>query len=123
MTGIRLAPRLSGHHVNTSARSALCGTSGHWPNARATVFNGTRKKNAPVAIIVLVGSQQEMEAGKGRVGLTAGQAAVRLNIGERTFRQLIEDGEISPYEEQLGPMKFFEEPDVEELRKKRLRRY
>jgi len=76
-----------------------------------------------VPIVVLVGTEEELKNGKGRVGLSAEAAASRLNIGGRGFRKLVANGEISPYEERLGPLTFYEEPDVEKLRQTRLRRY
>ena len=76
-----------------------------------------------MAIVVFVGTEEELKANRGRVALTFSQTAARLHLGERQLQRLVSTGEISPYEEQLGPIRFFEEPDVERLRVSRLKRY
>lgn len=76
-----------------------------------------------MAIIVIVGTEDELKHNKGRVGLTTSQASARLGISDRAFYKLVDKGEIAPYDERLGPLTFYEEPDIERLRQDRLRRY
>jgi hypothetical protein len=76
-----------------------------------------------VAIAILVGTEEEISSGKGRLAYTTVQASARLGVHERTFRALVEAGEISPYEERFGPFQLWEEGDVEQLRSKRLKRF
>jgi len=55
--------------------------------------------------------------------LTRTQAAARLGVAERRISDLVEEGEITPFEERLFHIPLFVADEVEELRKKRLKRY
>jgi hypothetical protein len=75
----------------------------------------------PIAIIA--GTDEEIRSGKGRLMLTRTQAAARLGVAERRISDLVEEGEITPFEERLFHIPLFVADEVEELRKKRLKRY
>lgn len=55
--------------------------------------------------------------------LTTTEAQAMLLLGNRRFRELLNNGEITPYEERLGNYQLFLAKDVEELRQKRLKRF
>lgn len=75
----------------------------------------------PIAIVA--GSDEELKAGKGRMMLTRTQAAARLGVAERRITGLVEEGQLTPYEERLFHIPLFPADEVEELRQKRLKRF
>lgn len=74
----------------------------------------------PIAIVV--GDEQAIRSGKGKLALTSTQAAAKLGIHERSLRRIVTQGLITPCEEKHGAFLLFAEDDVEQLRKSRLRR-
>jgi hypothetical protein len=75
----------------------------------------------PIAIIC--GTDSDLSSGKGQLLLTRTQAAARLGVTERLFKKLVANADLSPYEEKLFNIPLYQESDIEELRKSRLRRY
>ena len=75
----------------------------------------------PIAFVA--GTEEEIKAGKGKLLLTATQAAARVGINERRLRQLVDKDEITPYEEKVCNMPLFLLEDVEALRQSRLKRF
>lgn len=77
-----------------------------------------------MAIIVLVGKDEEtLRRGHGERALTTTEAQAVLKLRERRFRELIDQGELTPYEERLGNFQLFLASDVEALRQRRLKRF
>lgn len=75
----------------------------------------------PIAIIA--GSDEDLQAGRGERLLTRTQAAARLGVTEKRIYAFVEQNELTPYEEKLFHIPLFPESEVEELRKRRLKRY
>lgn len=55
--------------------------------------------------------------------LTTTEAQAVLLLKHRAFRELLTNGEITPYEERLGNYQLFLARDVEDLRQRRLKRF
>lgn len=69
----------------------------------------------------LVGSDEELEQGRGKPALTRTVAAARLGVTERTIRELVEADQITPVE-YVGNSVLFLSEDIEALREKRRKR-
>ncbi len=72
-------------------------------------------------IMIVVGSEEELKAGRGEPALTFTQAAARLGVTVLTLRKYIEKALITPFEERLSGALLFPESAVEQLRQSRLR--
>ena len=72
-------------------------------------------------VVFLVGTDEELEQGKGKPALTRTVAAARLGVTERTIRELVEAAQLTPAE-YIGNNVLFLSEDVEELREKRRKR-
>lgn len=75
----------------------------------------------PIAIVA--GSDDEIKAGKAKLMLTRTQAAARLGVTEKRVGILVNNAELTPYEEKLFHIPLFPADEVEELRQRRLKRY
>jgi hypothetical protein len=78
---------------------------------------------ADLAIIIMVGTEEALRRGSGERALTTVEAQTVLRLRDRAFRELMNRGEITPYEERLGNYQLFLARDVEELRQQRLKRF
>lgn len=47
-------------------------------------------------LLLIYGSDEELQSGRGVVVVPAAQAALMLNVSDRRFRQLVARGDISP---------------------------
>lgn len=75
-----------------------------------------------MAIIIMVGAEGSSPE-KFERALTTTEAAAVLMLTHRRLRELLNNGEITPYEEQLGNYQLFLARDVEDLRQRRLKRF
>lgn len=75
-----------------------------------------------MAIIIMVGAEGSSPE-KFERALTTTEAAAVLMPTHRRLRELLNNGEITPYEEQLGNYQLFLARDVEDLRQRRLKRF
>lgn len=78
---------------------------------------------APMPIVIMVGSDEELAENKGKRALTRTQAAARLGVTERRVGAFVEQGDLTPYDERLFNVPLYIEEDVEELRESRMKRY
>lgn len=87
---------------------------------------GTGGTLPPMPIAIIVGTDEEIRSMKlesAQRALTRTQAAARLGLTERRVSILVEQAELTPYDEKLFNVPLFLEQDVEALRQKRLKRY
>lgn len=77
-----------------------------------------------MAIVIFVGRDEEaLRSGRGERALTTTETMAVLKVRERAFKELMDRGEITPYEEKLGNFQLFKHSDVEALRQRRLKRF
>lgn len=72
----------------------------------------------PLIVVILVGSPEQIQRGKGEPAVTCAQAAARLGISDARLRQITKNGAIAPVAV-FGKAHLYLERDVEELKQRR----
>lgn len=70
---------------------------------------------AEVGMHHVVGTPEELAAGRGEIAVTITQAAARLGVSEKTLREWVEEGRIAPVG-RCARIALFRTGDVEKLR-------
>lgn len=76
-----------------------------------------------MAIIILVGTEEDLRRGTGERALITSEAQAVLKVGGRLFREMTQRGDLVPCDEQLGNYCLYLAKDVERLRQQRMKRY
>lgn len=71
-------------------------------------------------VMIVVGTSEELKAGKGVLAMTHTQAAARIGCNELTLRKYVAQGRITPYPERFMNAVLYVEKDVETLKASKL---